>query len=162
MSIAFEYLQFRGSVYRTRSQIFYEYFWRLNSPQQPMAKYNILKENNIELSKIDENGYKTFQEPSMVLRNKAGEPRTQIIMNFLASVELSTICGLFLTITRKKYKNVYYGYDSSAFCLIRTLEELVIDKEYHVYGRVMKRKFYFVDCIAVKEIDYREVCSMIL
>jgi hypothetical protein len=125
-------------------------------------KYNIFKENDLSIPRPD-SSHSFYSESSTFLRSKrCPEPQSRIGFNFITVSPLSEIRVFFVTVTRRKFPTVYYGFDSTAFCLLRYAGRLQKDRRYMIYGRLTKNKYYFIDCIDVKEIVYRDLCYLLL
>lgn len=127
-------------------------------------KYNFFKEQNIEISKIsDHKSFETFQEPSTFLK----DPACQNVLphfdfNFIATTEHNVIKPFFITITAQRFSNVYYAYDSTAFCIVKYNKHLDKGKRYIIYGKVSKLNLYFVECLGADEICYKNLCYSLI
>ncbi|ORD96347.1 hypothetical protein HERIO_1727 [Hepatospora eriocheir] len=62
----------------------------------------------------------------------------------------------FITVTQKRSNRHYFGYDSSAFCIILTNDELEINERYSIYGKVRFKGVYFIESYYIEKIDYKE------
>ena len=129
-----------------------------------MKKYNIFKEKNLELSKIkEESSCSIYKESSTFLRScRCPETPTKMQFNFLTCSQFNEVKIFFITITKKKFSNVYYGYDSTSFCLVRYGYELKPGQRYIIYGKLSKLKLYFIDCICAEEIVYKDLCYFLV
>lgn len=125
-----------------------------------MKKYNIFAENKVELSKIqEESSCSYYAESSTFLRSaKVPEPPTKHFFNFIEYSRHDIMLSFYVTISRKKFQNIYYGYDSTSFCLVRSTYPLAINRRYIIYGRLSKARLYFLDSTAVEELDYKAFC----
>lgn len=102
-------------------------------------------------------------ESSTFLKSKnVPRPTPHVFFNFVISSPLNQIKLFFITVIRKKYSNVFYGYDSSSFCLLKCERNLKKGKRYMIYGKLSKNKLYFLECLKEEEIDYKELCYMLL
>lgn len=104
-----------------------------------------------------------FQESSSFLKNlKLPQLNTRIQFNFLVSSSLGEIRIFLITIIKKKFPNIFYAFDSTSFCLLRTERNLKKHKRYLIYGRLSKNKFFFLDCLREEEINYKDLCYMLI
>lgn len=104
-----------------------------------------------------------YNESSTFLKSKRIPlPLTKIFFNFVLTSELNEIRVFFITIIKKKFSNVYYGYDSSSFCLLKCPRRLEKGERYLIYGKLTKNKLYFLECMKEEKINYKELCYMIL
>lgn len=127
-------------------------------------KYNILKDKKIELSEIENNTTcSVFKDSSTFLRGDVCKSsKTSVSFNFLTQSLHGIVMPFFITITRKRFPNVYYGYDSTAFCIIRCEAPLKLGVRYTIYGKLSKIKMYFIDCMEATPVDYKELCYWLL
>lgn len=104
-----------------------------------------------------------YFEPSTFLRSKhLPKAPTKLTYNFILSSELNIVSIFFITVTMKKFPNVFYAYDSTSFCLLRSERNLKKGQRYIVYGKLTKRKFFFLESLKEIEIDYKELCYMLV
>jgi len=104
-----------------------------------------------------------YNDSSTFLNSKRlPRPATHVFFNFVLSSPLNDIRLFFITVIRKKFPNVFYGYDSSSFCLLRCDRDLKKGKRYLIYGRLTKNRLYFLECLREEEIDYKELCYMLV
>lgn len=129
-----------------------------------MKKYNIMADKLAEISRLtEESSCSMFKDTSSFLRGQVCQnARTRLHFNFITASAFNEIKIFYITITRKKYSNIYYGYDSTAFCLVRHEKELRVGVRYVAYGKLSKLKLYFIDCMEACEIEYRELCQFLL
>lgn len=130
------------------------------SEEDSFGKYNFFKEHNLEITET-EMSHTFYNQRSSVLR-KSTAPSTRVHFNFLVISPLKQVAIFYLTVIKKKFPNIYYGYDSTAFCLIKCNSLLESGKRYIIYGKLSKNKLFFVDCLSFEELDYRSLCYMLL
>ncbi|ELA41013.1 uncharacterized protein VICG_01972 [Vittaforma corneae ATCC 50505] len=104
-----------------------------------------------------------YNESSTFLRSKhLPRPHTQIFFNFILASPLNEVRAFFITVIKKKYPNVFYAYDSSSFCLLKCNRNLKKGQRYVVYGKLTKNRLYFLESLKEEEVDYKELCYMLL
>lgn len=131
-----------------------------------IKKYDIFEENGIKLSNTNEDTAdesSLYKESSSFLKSIfCSSAKTTMQFNFIIKTPLNEIRVFYITITKKRFENIYYGYDSTAFCIIRYSGELNIGSRYIMYGKLSKLKTYFLDCLETELIEYKKLCYMIL
>lgn len=131
--------------------------------QDNSIKYNIFKENDIELTKIyNSNTNISFYNQKSSFIKQSETPPSKIYFNFLISSSFNQVKIFYITIIKKKFPNIYYGFDSTAFCLLKYKNNLEQNKRYLIYGTLTKNKLYFIDCLKVEDVDYKRLCYMLL
>lgn len=123
------------------------------------------KEGEKEVRKIgEESSFSSFyDESSTFLRSKfLPKPSTRLFFNFILCSPQNQIRTFFITIIKKKFPNIFYAYDSSSFCLLKSTRNLQNGKRYLVYGKLTKNKYYFLESMKEEEIDYKELCYSLL
>ena len=104
-----------------------------------------------------------FQESSSFLKNiKLSQLHTRIRFNFLVTSSLGEIRVFLITIIKKKFPNIFYAYDSTSFCLLRSERNLKNKQRYLIYGKLSKNKFFFLDSLKEEDINYKELCYMLI
>lgn len=127
-----------------------------------LVKYNVFKENDIEMSIINNTSKISFYNERSTIIRQSGTPPSKIHFNFLITSAFRQVKIFFITIVKKRFPNIYYGFDSTAFCLLKYSKRLVQNRRYIVYGTLSKNKLYFIDCLKADEIDYKKLCYMLL
>lgn len=104
-----------------------------------------------------------YEESSTFLKsNLLPKPSTRLFFNFILCSPFDQIRTFFITIIKKKFPTVFYAYDSSSFCLLKSERNLEKGRRYLIYGRLNKNKYYFLESIKEEEIDYKELCYSLL
>lgn len=104
-----------------------------------------------------------YQESSSFLKNiKLPALHTQIRFNFLIHSSLGEIRTFLITIIKKKFPNVFYAFDSTSFCLLRSERTLKRNQRYLVYGKLSKNRYFFLESLREEEINYKELCYMLI
>lgn len=112
---------------------------------------------------IDSSQSSFYQEHSTFLKNrKTTHAHTRIRFNFLNTSPMSEIRTFLITIIRKKFPNIFYAFDSTSFCLLRSERDLKRNQRYLIYGKLSKNKFFFLESLKEEEINYKELCYMIV
>ncbi|KAI5150521.1 hypothetical protein ENBRE01_1549 [Enteropsectra breve] len=132
-----------------------------------VAHYPSMETNK---SAVDEKEHSSTTFPTSAMNDSSTflrsgfckNPKTKMHFTFLTAVPYFQIIPLFITITHRKYTNLYYGYDSTAFCLVKSEDELQIRKRYIIYGKVSKSKTYFIESYGHEQIEYKKLCHMLL
>lgn len=123
------------------------------------TKYNVFKEHDLELSKLTElNITSSFIKE----HEKDSNLPKRRIFSFIVSTQLNFKTTFTITIIKKKFPNIYYGYDSTAFCLIKSQFTLKNNKRYQIYGSLTKNKLFFLDAIKADLLDYKVLLYNIL
>ncbi|KAI4291493.1 hypothetical protein PAPHI01_0767 [Pancytospora philotis] len=127
-------------------------------------KYNILEDKDIEPSvQKEETSCSLYKDASTFLRSGAcSAAKTSLSFNFVALSPLDIVLPFFISITRQRFSNIYYGYDSTAFCIVRSTEPLEPGVRYIVYGKLSKGKRFFLDSMKATVVDYKELCYWLL
>lgn len=104
-----------------------------------------------------------YTEPSTLLKSKhLPRPHARLFFNFILTSPLNEVRTFFVTVVRKKFPSVFYAYDSSSFCLLRCSRRLRPGQRYIIYGKLAKNRLYFLECLKEEEVDYKELCYMLL
>lgn len=129
-----------------------------------MKKYNIyLEKGKNILQTEDETSCSIFKDSSTFLRGYVCKNvKTKIDFNFINVSEHNTILGFFITIFKAKSQNIYYGFDSTAFCIVKSNKKLILNLRYLIYGKLSKKKYYFIDLLEAEPIYYKELCYWLL
>jgi hypothetical protein len=129
-----------------------------------MQPYNFFEDKGLSLSKIsDETSCSSMKESSTFLRGPlCRNAKTTHTFLFLVEAPLDTVSVFYVTVTRKKFENVYCGYDSTAFCLVRSTLPLVPGQRYVIYGRLSRIKTFFLDSLNAEPLRYLDLCYCLL
>ncbi|KAM0679589.1 hypothetical protein GINT2_002218 [Glugoides intestinalis] len=119
--------------------------------------------DDIENSSISVAQSSFYREASTFLKSKyLPKPRTSVCYNFIGTSALNKVMVFFITVTKKRFPNIYYAYDSTSFCLVRSERALKSKQRYIIYGKLTKNRFFFLESLKEEEIDYKELCYMLL
>jgi len=129
-----------------------------------MKKYNVFEDKGIDVSRIrDETSCSIFKESSSFLRGQVcSSARTRMGFSFIVRAPCDEVRAFFVVVTRRRFGSIFYGYDSTAFCIVRFRGELRAGVRYILYGRLSRLRTYFIDCLAAEQIDYRDLCRWLL
>lgn len=121
-----------------------------------------LPRNSLNDSKDSESS-SFYQERSSFLKSrKIQQAQMKIRFNFIVTSPLNEIRTFLITITKKKFPNVFYGYDSTSFLLVRCERDLKKSHRYLIYGKLSKNRFYFLECLKEEKVDYKSLCYMLI
>ena len=129
-----------------------------------MKYYNFFEEQQLSLSKItDETSCSTLKEPSTFLNGPlCHRAKTTHTFSFILYAELNRIGVFYVTITHERFKNVFYGYDYTTFCIIHSNDRLILNKRYIIYGKVTKIKQYFIEALNTEPFIAKDMAYMLL
>ncbi|KAL6121599.1 hypothetical protein NUSPORA_01465 [Nucleospora cyclopteri] len=84
------------------------------------------------------------------------------VFNFLIENKFDLVLPYFVYIRRQRNAYVYYGYDASSFVIVKSLENLQINKRYILYGKLQKGKFYYLESIKKNDIDFNKLLNKLI